>query len=360
MQARIHLVRSDLNQSAQVGWNAGTLSTAESQNPTIIAGYSLAIAKALDSYGVDSGRILRAAAIPQAVSNDPLVRLPVETLTRLYRMCVEVTHDPYFGLTVAKFVHISNLHALGHALASSSTLMDFCRRVQRYFRLASQTASATLTESSDEVSLRFKLLVEVSGETEDALLGFVVLAMRQLHKSSFNPSRVEMHHAMPREGSAPYEKLFRAPVSFGAADVAVVFPKAELMQSLAGACPELAQFNDNIATGYLARLDRQDVVTNVRQKIVEFLPSGDCTRDKVAQALCMSPTNLHLKLSQRDTSFQDLLNDTRKELACSYMRQSSRAVTEIAFTLGFTDTSNFTRAFKRWTGVSPTDFRHQM
>src|SRR2546430_4699247 len=103
------------------------------------------------------------------------------------------------------------------------------------------------------------------------------------------------------------------------------------MQSFAGAFPELAQFNDNIAPSYLARLDKQDIVANVRQKIVEFLPNGDCTRDKVAQALCMSPTNLHLKLSRRDTSFHDLLDDTRKELACSYMKQPSRAITEIAF-----------------------------
>lgn len=331
----------------------------ESPQPTTIAGYSLAIAKALDYYGVDSGRIFRAAGVPQAVSNDPLVRLPVATLTRLYRMCVDVTHDPYFGLTVAKFIHISNLHAFGYALASSSNLMDFCRRMQRYFRLVSQTVVTTLTESGDEVSLSFKLLVEVSAETEDALLGFIVLSMRQLQNPAFNPLRVQVHHAMPPQGGAPYEKLFRAPVAFDQPDVTLVFKAADLMQPLIGSCPELAQFNDNIATSYLARLDKQDVVANVRQKIVEFLPNGDCTRDKVAQALCMSPTNLHLKLSQRDTSFHDLLDDTRKELARSYMQQSSRAITEIAFTLGFTDTSNFTRAFKRWTGVSPTAFRQK-
>jgi AraC-like DNA-binding protein len=101
------------------------------------------------------------------------------------------------------------------------------------------------------------------------------------------------------------------------------------------------------------------VITGVTQKIIEFLPDGDCTRDKVASALCMSPTKLQLKLSQRGTNFQQLLDDTRKELACSYLSQASRPVTEITFLLGFSDTSNFTRAFKRWTGLSPTDFRQQ-
>ena len=65
-------------------------------------------------------------------------RLPITTLNRLYRMCVEVTNNPYFGLTVARYIHISNLHALGYALAASATLMDFCRRLERYFRLVSR------------------------------------------------------------------------------------------------------------------------------------------------------------------------------------------------------------------------------
>jgi AraC-like DNA-binding protein len=69
--------------------------------------------------------------------------------------------------------------------------------------------------------------------------------------------------------------------------------------------------------------------------------------DKVANALCMSPNTLDLKLSQHGTNFQQLLDDTCKELACSYVRQPTRSVTEITFLLGFTDTSNFTRAFKR-------------
>ena len=75
--------------------------------------------------------------------------------------------------------------------------------------------------------------------------------------------------------------------------------------------------------------------------------------------LGMSPSTLQLKLSQHGTNFQQLLDDTRKELGCSYVQQPTRSVTEITFLLGFNDTSNFTRAFKRWTGMSPTEYRHK-
>jgi AraC-like DNA-binding protein len=270
---------------------------------------------------------------------------------------VEVTHNPYFGLTVARFMQPSTLHALGYALAASSTLMDFCRRLERYFRLVSQVANVSLSQAGDQVQLRFEHLVEISGETEDAFLAFLVLTMRQLHRPEFNPARVELHRPMPREGAEPYEELMRAPVTFAHASSTLVFGRADLVHPLAGSCPELAQVNDNIAIDYLARLDRNDVVTGVRKKIIELLPDGECDRNQVARALCMSPSSLQLKLLQHGTNFHQLLDDTRKDLACSYVQQPTRSVTEITFLLGFANTSNFTRAFKRWTGKSPTDFR---
>jgi hypothetical protein len=93
----------------------------------------------------------------------------------LVRCCVDVTNNPYFGLTVARFIHISNLHALGYALAASGTLMDFCLRLERYFRVVSQSAKIRIGEADGRVMLRAEHLANVSGETEDAFLGFVVL-----------------------------------------------------------------------------------------------------------------------------------------------------------------------------------------
>ncbi len=331
----------------------------ERQDYTTIGSYGMAIARTLEAAGIDSGRIFRAIGIEGEFSNDPMTRLPTITLTRLYRACVEVTNNPYFGLQVARNIHVSNLHALGYALAASTTLMDFCRRLERYFRLVSQVARISLAEHGDEVHLRVEHLVALSGETEDCFYTFLVLTMRQLYKPGFNPLRVEFLRPMPLEGAQPYEDLLRAPVSFSCPAGLLVFDKASLEEKLPGSCPELAQVNDNIIIGYLAKLDKNDVVTGVVQKIIEFLPDGECGRDKVAAALFMSPTTLQAKLAQRGSNFQQLLDDTRKDMACSYLRQGGRSVTEVTFLLGFADTSNFTRAFKRWTGVSPTEFRQR-
>src|SRR5471032_1125376 len=128
------------------------------QHYTTIGSYGMAIARTLEASGIDSGRIFRAIGLEGELSNDPMSRLPSATMTRLYRACVDVTHNPYFGLLVARNIHVSNLHALGYALAASATLMDFCRRLERYMRLVSQVADVHLSEHGDEVHLRFEHL----------------------------------------------------------------------------------------------------------------------------------------------------------------------------------------------------------
>jgi len=326
---------------------------------TTIAGYGSAIAKALEHCGVDSRRVFKAAGVPGPLENDPLRRLDTETLTRLYRICVEVTGDAYFGLTVAKFIHASNLHALGHSLLASSTLWDFCQRVQRYFRLVSQTARIEVAEKGGDTYFAMSLLAEVCGESQDAWFGFVIRTMRLLCRADFKPLRVEFPHPVPAAGDAPYLRYFGCPVLFGRPAGLLVLPGGDMRNPLQGACPELAQFNDNIAARYLAKLDRSDVIARVRAEIIERLPSGACGRETVAAALAMSPATLQLKLGQRGTGFNELLNEIRHELACSYLKQPGMPITEIAFLLGFTEISNFTRAFKRWAGMSPSAYRNQ-
>ena len=325
--------------------------------PTTIGGPVLAIAKALEFCGIDSVELFRAEGISLTLTNDPMLRLPTDTMRRLYAACVAATNDPYFGLTVARFIQISNLHALGFALAASSTLYDFCQRLERYFRVLTEAAVISLIEADGEVILRFDHVGKTCPEAEDAFFGFVVLAMRQLSSAQFNPRRVAFHHSAPDRGHTPYLNLFRAPLTFDEVQSALVFCKADMMGPLAGSCTELAQVHDNIALKYLSQLDRNDVITRVKSAIIELLPNGECSRELVAKTMCMSPTTLQSKLAKRQTTFHDLLDGTRLQLARNYMQESALSITDMTFMLGFTDTSNFSRAFKRWTGQSPTDFR---
>lgn len=324
---------------------------------SVIGGYARAIARALEHKGVDSARAMRAAGLPESVSNDPLERLSTRQVTALYRVCVDMTHDPYFGLTVARFIHVSNVHALGYALMASRTLLDFCLRLERYFAIISQAAVLRVEHQEPEVSLRFRRQTSLCGETEDAFLAFVLRFMRLLYGKPLRPTRIELHHACPAPGPGPYTQEFGVAPVFDRPETTLVFATAALEEPLSGACPDLAEYNDRIAAQSLARLNRSDVVVRVRAVIIKRLATGDISRRQVARELGMSEALLHMKLAERSASFQDLLSDTRREMSMGYLSQRHLTITEITFLLGFTDPSNFTRAFRRWMGVSPTRYR---
>lgn len=332
-------------------------STSGRESFTVIAGYGLAIARALQHAGADVDQVFSAAGLSRALSNDPMQRLPLDTVSRLYRASVESTGDPYFGLSVARFIHVSTAHALGYGLLASATLMDFCQRVQRYIGLATLTCRAEVVIREDEVCLRTVPKVAISAETQDAWCGLLYLLMRQIHRDDFRPLAVEFAHPVPHAGDGPYVRFFDAPVHFDRDAVTLVLPRADMEIPLPGACAELARINDNLAASYVARLDRDDVVANTRAQIIDRLPGGDVGKRTVAASLGISESTLRNRLAEHGTGFHELLDSVRSELACSYLSQSRMSVTEVAFLLGFTDVSNFTRAFKRWTGMSPSRFR---
>lgn len=144
---------------------------------------------------------------------------------------------------------------------------------------------------------------------------------------------------------------------FGQETLGLYFDLNTLRDPLAGASRELAQHNDQIVMQYLEKLNRDDIVNRVRAHIVTGLSGGNFSRVAIAASVNMSASTLQVKLARAGQSFQQMLDETRHELALGYIEQSRLLITEIAFMLGFSDLSNFIRAFKRWTGKSPTEFR---
>jgi AraC-like DNA-binding protein len=114
---------------------------------------------------------------------------------------------------------------------------------------------------------------------------------------------------------------------------------------------------DGMLTTELARLDKSDVVTRCKAAVLEHLPSGEASAEEAARQLHMSPRTLQRKLADADTTYQQLVDDTRRDLALRYIEDPARSLTDITFALGFSQPSAFTRAFRRWTGVSPSEYR---
>lgn len=328
--------------------------------PTTLAGYTDAITRALEAAGADPVEVLREARVERVRSNDPMLRITDSDINAIYQRAVAATDDPYFGLRVAAHILPGMLHALGYALLASETLEEFCKRLVRYWALVAQSGHHSISDDGTELRLDAEARnASLCFETEDAFAALVLRLMRMAYREELKPLRVELRRPVPAGGDGPYREYFSCPVLFERASLTLYFDLATMRQPLSGASRELAQHNDQIVLRYLEKLDRDDIVNRVRAHIVAGLGGGSCSRADVAASMHMSASTLQARLARAGLSFQRLLDETRHELALAYIEQSGLPITEIAFMLGFSDLSNFIRAFKRWAGMSPTEFRSQ-
>lgn len=340
-------------------WQRPGMSRTDTQSePTTLAGYTEAITRALEGAGADPVGVLREAQVERVRSNDPMLRITDSEINTIYELAVQATGDEYFGLRVAQYIVPGMLHALGYALLASESLEDFCTRLARYWGLAAQSGKYTVSENGKELQLNAQPRnSRLCFETEDTFAALILRLMRMVYQEELRPLRVELRRPMPAGGDAPYREYFGCPVMFQKQSVSLYFDLAIMRQPLPGASRELAQHNDQIVGRYLEKLDRDDIVNRVRSHIVTGLSGGSFSRTAIAASVHMSASTLQARLARAGVSFQQLLDETRHELALGYIEQSRLSITEIAFMLGFSDLSNFIRAFKRWTGISPTEFR---
>ncbi|BFM07267.1 AraC family transcriptional regulator [Halioxenophilus aromaticivorans] len=329
--------------------------------PRTAVGWANAIAMTLEMQGKNSALLFKEADIPYQSTSDPSCRVEAHKIFHLMQLAVKTTGNPSFGLQVACNFQPAHFHALGFSLYSSSSLYDFCLRLVHYFRLLSENAKHYLHEDEEHYRLVIELInPKASIESLDGWIGAIVHMCRSIYRPDFTPLKVELERPAPESHAEDFERFFRAPVIFSAPTNTIYFAKEDMLAHLPSGNSDLARRNDEVVIEYLARLDREDIVRQVEAKVIELLPTGECSKDRIASLLHISQRKLHNKLEQKNTSYQEILENLRSNLAKQYIEQKNVSFSEIAFLLGFTDTSNFARAFRRWTGVSPTQYRDQL
>ncbi len=324
-----------------------------------ISSWALLVAKALEAEGQDSKALFRRAGLDPAKLKDPDARYPVEGMCRLWRLAAQVTGDPYFGLKAAGFWHPTTMNALGYSWMASDSLRDALTRMTRYGRLVTTVAEMKLEEFDDHFTFRIRPLIarsKVPNEAVDTALATFVNMCRMSYGDDFHPLRVVTQRP-EFDHPTRYLEYFCAPVEFSAPDNVLYFSKESLEAHLPTANPRLARINDRVITEYLAQFDKGSTAMRVRAKLIDLLSAGNVTQQDVAGSLHMSLRTLQRKLRGENTSYKDLLDETRRELANQYLRQACLSVSEVTYLLGFSEPSNFTRAFKRWTGRTPSEFR---
>jgi len=328
------------------------------RDPTSLSSWGLAVAKALEARGFDAAYFFSRVGLDFAALDDPEARFPVRTTALLWRLAVETTGDPCFGLEVARHTSPTTFHALGFSLAASSSVREAFERVVRYYRLVSDAASIRFEEHDGiyRLSARTSPLAHPSIEAIDALFAVAVRLCRSLTDRGFSPLALELRRPAPPDPT-PFYRCFRAPVTFGAAEDVMLLSKTRCDERIQGANPELARANDRIAAEALARWESSHLADRVRVVLLDSLPNGAQSQAEVARQLGLSTRALQRRLAVEATSYGALVDATRRELAMAYLREGRHSMTDIGYLLGFSGAASFTRAFRRWTGKTPSDYQ---
>jgi AraC-like DNA-binding protein len=332
--------------------------------PSTLTSVAQVIVDVLDERGIDGHRIVREVGLDPRRMQDPNARYPFSAMTRLWLSATEISADPCFGLEVGNRFHPTSLHAIGFAWLASDSLLDAMQRLARFFRVATTASAAEVTLGNDGYVLRLRpadnagVTAPAAPAAQDATAAAIVQMCRLSIGRRFRPSRIELPHDRP--SPACVKKLveqLRAPVIFDTSDFGLVIDRHLAEKRLPSGNAELAHANEKVLIDYLAHLDRNAIGERVKARLVDALPAGAVSEADMANSLNMSVRSLQRRLSEDQTSYKGVLDDTRRDLALTYLGNSRLSINEVTYLLGFSDPSNFTRAFKRWSGQTPSQYR---
>ncbi|MGI9308196.1 MAG: AraC family transcriptional regulator [Gammaproteobacteria bacterium] len=328
--------------------------------PTTVSDVAVLIAETLHAhYGVDAEALFAEVGLNAEQIAAGGSRVPREKILELWELAAKVTADPAIGLVVGLKVRPTTFHALGFSWLVSRSLHDSLQRLCRYYKVIATVPldlQLRARRNTYELEISYSDPHYPSPEIAfDSFLASIVALCRTATTISFHPLAIELKNEDATRAK-DYRAAFDVTPDFGAKRNALVFDKAELEAPLPGNNAELARATDSILTDYLQALDPDSVSTQVQKFLLALLPTGDVSQQMIAEGMHMSLSTLQRQLKSEDTSYRELHEQTRHALAERYIRDGSHSLSQVAYMLGFSDQSNFTRAFKRWTGQTPKEY----
>jgi AraC-like DNA-binding protein len=292
---------------------------------------------------------------------DPDGRIDREVANRIWVELARRSGDADIGLHLAEQIEPGAFAVMDYAARSAADLRQAILRFVRYCRLIHDGARVYLTEEGPEARLGFTLAGGTTPLREGAefMVASWLSSARQMTQQHVIPRSVRFQHPRP-ERCAEHTRFFGCEVLFGEETSEVVLDSALLTLPVKSADATLGILIDRYAEEMLGRLPAAgDIVERVRKVITEVLRDGEPSIESLAPRLGLSVRSLQRRLREAGTTYKQVLDQVRHDLALRYLGAGEMSIGEVAYLLGFSEASAFHRAFKRWTGSTPGEFRRQ-
>jgi len=283
-------------------------------------------------------------------------RISMNTLKNLAEMAYRVTKDPSLGLRLASDYVENPHHLLNYLMLSCSTLLEGFQFLSHYARIKSDLSRVELREEGKNIAIVYK---NMSGYQATWIIELHMTAnlifCQSFGRENIIPVELRLNYSAP-DYYQKYQKIFQAPILFNMNESALVVSKDDLLTPVTTANPPLKLILKNQADELLSKIAHSGSLREkVEQHIKTHLSSGTVDAQSTAVAMSMNRSTMRRQLKKEGTSFSDLLNLQRKNLSLENLRKGVN-INEISDLLGFSDSSSFQHAFKRWFGKSPRTY----
>lgn len=329
---------------------------------TVLGRWTAALVRLLDADGIDTDQLLEQADITRDVLQSPGSRIPFAKDIKLWKLALEASGDPALGLRLPQFISSSAFMGMGLAMQCAETLEDSLQCLERLCELAADGVTQQLVQEGDRAFVRYVAPAEIEPLLTHAELDASFASLLAMTQQSFGTPiqfiKTVSFKRSPPEDSTPYSAFFNTEVKFNQPHNELELDTSVLHTKNPNAHPELAESIEQEALSYMRRSQLGNIVLQVQMTITDLLAQGEPpTLAAVARQLLVGERQLQRKLTDANSSFASMVQEVRHRMAKQYLRQPRLSIAQITQLVGFTDQSNFTKAFKRWEGESPAAFR---
>ncbi len=331
--------------------------------PGVLAPAATGAARLIERYGGDVDRIFGRVGIPPEIIDNPIQSLSLGAFCGLFEEAARVTQHDNFGLWFGHQFKPRDLGMWGYMAVCSPTVGSALENLIDHFEYHQQGSTMRLTEADSLVRLEYQIFDgRILERRQDAelSLGMFFNVFRECYGTAWAPEEVHFEHPKPLDWKE-HERAFDAPVYFNQPTNALLFRREALAGRMPNCDLKLMNLVQTCLTALgLSREASQNLIDRLRNQVRIKLPEGYPSLDSIAAELGQSTSAIQRSLAFEGLSYKDLVENTRQDLAQVYLRQVHMALSEIAFLLGYSELSAFSRAFRRWHGMSPRDYRDQM
>ncbi len=308
--------------------------------------------------GVELAPLAASVGLDTASFQDPVVRISLDAFARLLHILETITGDDCIGARYAEYFRQGNSGAFGFAILHAPTLREALGIYHTYQRLIADYAffDVDMGPRDTAISWRYARLLAFPHQFVDFRATMACKILRQFMGQAWSPSSVTLVRDAPRS-SALHRRLMAANITFSAAMNCISFPSKALDTVSSSADSRLYEMMLAACETQLAQLEREkDLRMKVKEHVLAVLPSGEASLARIAPQMAVSERSLQRRLAELGTSFERLLEDTRRELS-DQLLATDAPLSEISYLCGYSNASAYSRAAKAWYGMPPAALR---